>query len=70
MKRWDAGEIGCGRLAFELRRHVNEVEPGESLEVLTQDPGAPVDIPAWCRMTGHTLVAAEPPRFVIRRKPD
>jgi tRNA 2-thiouridine synthesizing protein A len=70
MKRWDAGEIGCGRLAFALRRELGEVEPGALLEVTTHDPGAPVDLPAWCRMTGHTLVSAEHPVYVIRHKTD
>jgi tRNA 2-thiouridine synthesizing protein A len=70
MKRWEAGELGCGQLASELRRHMEGVEPGDSLEVITHDPGAPVDLPAWCRMTGHALVSAEPPVYVIRRKAD
>ena len=46
------------------------VEPGETLEVVTHDEGAPVDLPAWCRMTGHTLVSAAPPTYLIRRKSD
>jgi len=44
------------------------MQPGEALEVIARDPGAPTDLPAWCRMTGHTLVAAEHPRYVIRKK--
>jgi len=70
MNRWEAGELGCGQLVFELRRHLDEVDPGAPLEVITHDPGAPVDLPAWCRMTGHTLVSAEHPVYVIRRKTD
>jgi len=70
VKRWEAGDLGCGQLVFELGRRLKEVEPGESLEVITDDPGAPVDLPAWCRMTGHTLVSAERPAYVIRRKAD
>ena len=70
MKRWEAGELGCGQLVFELSRQIEGVEPGETLEVVTHDAGAPVDLPAWCRMTGHTLVSAEPPTYVIRRKSD
>ena len=66
--RWDAGELGCSRLVFELRTRVNGLAPGEALEVVARDPGAPVDIPAWCRTTGHTLVSAEHPTYVIRRK--
>lgn len=68
--RWHAGELGCARLAFELRVRVNRLAPGETLEVVAHDAGAPVDIPAWCRTTGHTLVEAKHPTYVIRRKPD
>jgi tRNA 2-thiouridine synthesizing protein A len=68
MKRWEAGELGCGQLVFELRRQLESVQPGDALEVITHEPGAPVDLPAWCRMTGHTLVSAEHPRYVILRK--
>lgn len=65
--RWDAGETGCGQLVFELRQRLNGMKPGEALEVVVRDPGAPVDLPAWCRMTGQVLVSAEHPVYVIGR---
>ena len=68
--RWDAGEVGCGQLVFELRRRMNQLQPGETRAVGAQSPGAPTDLPAWCRMTGHTLVSAEHPVYVIQRKED
>mgnify|MGYP001556725034 FL=1 len=68
MRRWDAGELGCGQMAAELRRRIDALEPGESIEVVTSDLGAPTDLPAWCRMTGHTLVSATPPVYILRRK--
>ena len=46
------------------------MEPGEELEVIAQSPGAPTDLPAWCRMTGHTLVSAQHPVYVIQRRDD
>jgi tRNA 2-thiouridine synthesizing protein A len=67
---WDAGELGCSRLVFELRRRVNELSPGDELEVIAHDPGAPIDLAAWCRMTGHELVEEEHPVYVIRRRAD
>jgi tRNA 2-thiouridine synthesizing protein A len=70
LKRWEAGELGCGRLVFELRRQLERVDPGDVLQVITHDDGAPVDLPAWCRMTGHTMVSADHPTYVIRRKTD
>ena len=67
-KRWDAGETGCGQLVVELRRRVEALEPGEHLEVVSHEPGAAIDLPAWCRMTGHRLISADPPRYVIARR--
>ena len=58
------------KLNVELKRQLEEVDPGGSLEVVTHEPGAPVDLPAWCRMTGHPLVSGEHPVYVIRREPD
>ncbi len=67
-QQWDAGEMGCGQLVFELHRRLNQMEPGATLEVIARSPGAPTDLPAWCRMTGHQLLSAAPPVYVIRRK--
>ena len=67
-ERWDAGDMGCGQLVFELSRHVKQMKPGDSLEVIARDPGAPTDLPAWCRMTGHRLASADHPVYVIERK--
>ena len=35
---------------------VEELNPGDRLEVLSSDPGALNDIPAWCRINGHVVV--------------
>ena len=32
---------------------------GDILEVHCTDPGALSDIPAWCRINGHTIIEAE-----------
>src|SRR6516165_5117478 len=52
---WDAGDLGCGDLVLELRSRLAAI-PGHILRVIALDPGAPEDIPAWCRLTGHLLV--------------
>jgi len=65
---WDAGDMGCGDLVLELRLRVQALGPGKVLKVTAHDPGAPEDLPAWCRLTGHTLVRAEHPEYWIRRK--
>lgn len=65
---WDAGDMGCGELVLELRARLLTLPAGAVLRLVARDPGAPEDLPAWCRMTGHTLVRAEHPVYWIRRK--
>lgn len=66
----DAGDKGCGELVLELRVRMNRLAPGDVLRLVARDPGAPEDLPAWCRLTGHPLRAAEHPVYWIERKPD
>jgi tRNA 2-thiouridine synthesizing protein A len=66
--QWDAGDLGCGDLVLELRLRMDAMNPGQLLQLTARDPGARADIPAWCRMTGHTLIAEQHPVYQIRRK--
>ena len=65
---WDAGDLGCGDLVLQLRFRMDTLEPGQVLRLVALDPGAPADLPAWCRMTGHAMLAADHPVYLIRRK--
>ena len=65
---WDAGDMGCGDLVLELRARIEPMAPGRVLKLTARDPGAPADIPAWCRMTGHALLSEQHPIYLIRRK--
>ena len=65
---WDAGDLGCGELVLELRMRLHAMRPGQVLRLTARDPGAPLDLPAWCRMTGHTLVSHEHPVYLIKRR--
>jgi len=66
--RWDAGEMGCGELVIQLRRRLGVLAPGSLFELVARDPGAPEDLPAWCRLTRHGLVASEHPHYLIKRR--
>jgi tRNA 2-thiouridine synthesizing protein A len=57
---WDAGDLACGDLVLELRRRVRAA-PGLVFKLIARDPGAPADLPAWCGMTGHQLLAEDVP---------
>jgi len=64
---WDAGDRGCGELVLELRMRLAVQPNGHVLQLIARDPGAPADIPAWCRMTGNTLLHEEHPVYYIKR---
>jgi TusA-related sulfurtransferase len=68
----DAGEAGCGELTMLIARSVRGLLPGQTIEVIAYDLAAAMDIPAWCRSTGHQLVSVAtdttPSRFLIRKK--
>jgi tRNA 2-thiouridine synthesizing protein A len=65
---WDAGGLACGDLILQLRGRIEAMSPRQVLRLVALDAGAPEDLPAWCRLTGHTLLAADPPVYLIQRK--
>jgi len=67
-ERWDAGDMACGDLLFELRLKVRALAPGQRIHVVARDSSAPIDMPAWCRLTAHALLAASHPNYVIERR--
>jgi TusA-related sulfurtransferase len=46
----------CPVPVIELARAVQDVEVGQVIEVLSDDPAARHDIPAWCRMRDQEYV--------------
>ncbi len=65
---WDAGGMGCGDLVLELRLRMDKLESGATLKLVARDPGAKEDLPAWCRLTGHKLLAQSHPEYWFQRK--
>jgi len=66
---YDAGDKGCGEGPLdEVAALMRELAPGQTLEVRATDPTVVVDLPAWCRLTGHTLIDQQGDRYLIRRK--
>ena len=53
---YDFEEMSCGDLLIALMKVMRPLPPGALVEVRALDPGAPIDIPAWCRMVGHELL--------------
>ena len=63
----DGGPLGCGELLVLLHIKMRGLKPGDVMQVMTYDPGAHEDLPAWCRMTGHTLLLEQHNQFFIRK---
>ena len=55
---FDGGDLDCGGgLLLLIRRHIDPLEPGGLLEILSTDSTVEVELPAWCRLTGNELVS-------------
>ena len=52
----DTQGLLCPMPVIRAQDKVEELQPGDRLEVLSSDPGAMNDIPAWCRINGHTVL--------------
>ena len=65
---WDAGLIGCGEILVQLFLRLRAMQPGELFLLYSRDAAAPIEMPVWCRLTGHKLISANPPEYWIERK--
>ena len=48
----------CPLPVIELARHLGSVPVGAVIRLLADDPAAPGDVAAWCRMRGQEFVGA------------
>jgi tRNA 2-thiouridine synthesizing protein A len=66
---YDGGETGCGELLLDLLLFSRRQPPCTIVAVRALDPGAPLEIPAWCRLTRHELLKAAHPVYLIKTPP-
>jgi tRNA 2-thiouridine synthesizing protein A len=58
----------CPLPVIALARQIRDVEIGEVIRVLADDPAAANDIPAWCRMKEQEYLGSPAPdAFEVRR---
>lgn len=55
----DTKGLNCPLPILEARKALNEVPTGETLRVLSTDPGSIPDFEAFCRATGNELVESK-----------
>lgn len=54
----DARNILCPMPVIRTQNLVLSLSPGDTVDVTCTDPGALLDIPAWCRINGHEILEA------------
>ena len=52
----DASGLACPMPVVRTRQAIDQLAPGEVLEVISTDRGSLQDIPAWAQSTGNRLV--------------
>ena len=57
-KTLDAKGLSCPLPVLKARRAMQDMKPGEILEVLATDPAAPKDFQNFCEVGGHRMVAS------------
>jgi len=66
----DGGDRRCVQLLIALRRLTLTEPAGTVVHLIATDPAAPLDLPAWCHLTGHTylgpVTTADRPTYAVR----
>jgi cysteine desulfurase len=61
----------CPLPIIELAKRIADVAVGEVVAVVSDDPAARSDVPAWCRMRQHDYVGERPApigtAYLVRR---
>jgi tRNA 2-thiouridine synthesizing protein A len=62
----------CPRPIIELARHLTDVAVGEVIGVVSDDPAARHDVPAWCRLreqeyAGEQAAPDGVPVYLVKR---
>lgn len=55
----DARGLKCPLPVLKLEKRLDQLSPGDKLELLATDPMAKIDIPLYCRKHGHPCEVSE-----------
>ncbi len=58
-KELDCIGLFCPEPLFETRSSIDEIDEGEVLHVMADDPASEEDIARFCKRTGHELLKLE-----------
>ena len=54
----DARRLLCPMPVIRLQNCINQQVVGARVEITCTDPGVLNDIPAWCRINGHSVISS------------
>lgn len=57
--RIDACGLQCPGPILKMKKTMDQLTPGERVEISSTDPGFPRDAAAWCKTTGNQLISKE-----------
>jgi len=57
-KELDATGLSCPMPIVKLAQQIKNMDAGEVLKLIADDPGSQEDVSAWCRRTGNELLEA------------
>lgn len=61
----DTSGLNCPLPVLKARKALNEMTAGQRLHLIVTDPGANKDIPAFCKMTGNSLIETSEANGII-----
>lgn len=68
----DCVGLACPMPILKTSNKIKEMQPGQVLEVRSDDEGIEKDMPAWCKRTGHEYLGLvkenEEYRVFLRKK--
>jgi len=68
----DCVNLACPMPIFKASNKIKEMQPGQVLEVQSNDDGIEKDMPAWCNLTGNEYLGqikeGDEYRVFVRKK--
>ncbi len=68
----DARNLNCPLPILRCKKALNTLSPEQVLKIMATDPGSKKDFDAFCRQTGHSLLALQETEgvftFFIRKR--
>lgn len=65
-KTMDLKGLPCPMPVVKVNKGIKDVEIGQTIEVISTDPGALTDFPAWARTSGNEILKTEQVDDIIK----